>query len=276
MEAHDRSSAAIPDYDQSPLFIKVESGYVRPGGKQGRAKGSNMKTLPSCNFTSFLTLIYKKKKKDMRELTNGSKPVSSPSCHGKSQSSICKKNRKCNIKLQKPIDAALHELSKKSGQSCDFLSFDSEETRRFKSAVMLSKPVDQARVALSIQSERCGHWRRIAVNTIIQLVHAYGVKDETAAHAIALLDRFLAAHLASSEASLIGDKAECYAMSCFLVATKFKDISAPCVSDMVRITRLPWSDEEIVRCEADVLNSIDWALHATTGDDYVPRPPQTA
>jgi hypothetical protein len=117
------------------------------------------------------------------------------------------------------------------------------------------------------------NWRRTAMNTVIQLVHAYRIKDETAAHAMALVDRFLAANLETSSRagvdsasdSGIWDKSDCYAIACFLLATKFKNVSSPCIADLMRIVGTPWPEEVILRCEEEVLSSIGWALHVTTG-----------
>ncbi len=109
------------------------------------------------------------------------------------------------------------------------------------------------------------------MNTVIQLVHAYGASDETAAHAIALLDRFLAVKVdhesedPSIQTSGIWNKADCYAIACYLIATKFKDVCAPCIGDMMCIIRPAWSKELILQCEEEVLSSIGWALHVTTG-----------
>ncbi len=140
-------------------------------------------------------------------------------------------------------------------------------------ATSLSTCVDIARETVCNKLEVCATWRRTATNIIIQLVQAYHVKDETAAHAITLLDRFLAANLERSSLvpfeptsdSEIWDKPGRYAIACFLLATKFKDVCSPCIADLVRMVRPPLLEEQILQCEEEVLSSIGWVLHVTTG-----------
>jgi hypothetical protein len=149
--------------------------------------------------------------------------------------------------------------------SCD-LDQSHEFTQSIDEALKSSRCVDLARETVSKKGDECASWRRTSTNIIIQLVHAYSVTDETAAHAITLLDRFLAANLESSARdSGVWDKPDCYAIACFLLATKFKDVHSPCISDLVRIVRPPRPEELILQCEEEVLSSIGWALHVTTG-----------
>ena len=208
-------------------------------------------------------------------MSNVHKSLCITSCiHKKSRSSINKKSETCGSIPQRRIFVNVMNLSQEIEHSGLFSSFESEAARRYNSAIIMSESLDRARHAIFMNIKSCGRWRQTGANTIIQLVHAYGVKDDTAAHAIALLDRFLAANLANpqdhgagfDEAHLAWNKPECYAIACFLLTTKFRDISAPCIRDMVRIVRPPFPEEEIRRCEVHVLTSVDWALHSATGN----------
>jgi hypothetical protein len=145
-----------------------------------------------------------------------------------------------------------------------------ECSRRMNVALKLSRCVDLAREAISKRIQGCASWRRSGMNIIIHLVHAYGIQDEIAAHSIVLLDRFLAANLEGSaragfDPAGIWGKSSCYAIACFLLATKFKGVCSPCITDLVHIARPPWSEETILQCEEEVLSSISWSLHVTTG-----------
>ena len=164
----------------------------------------------------------------------------------------------------------LAKLQMNAGNS---FSVDSSLARGFDVAVQLSEPIDIARYSVLQAIRWCGTWRRTAIYTILHLADAYNVNNETAAHAMSLLDRFLAANLVESDRFLaIWNKADCFATSCFLLATKFKDVRSPCASDLVRVVRLQWSEEQIELCEGQILCSIDWALHATTGDSSLCKP----
>ncbi len=147
-------------------------------------------------------------------------------------------------------------------------------SQRISAAIELSRSVDLARQSVCENIEACANWRRTAMNTVVHLVNTYGIKDETAAHAMSLIDRFLAANLGASSAradvdsasdSGIWVKSDCYAIACFLLATKFKNVRSPCIEDLMRIVGTPWPEEVILRCEEEVLSSIGWALHVTTG-----------
>jgi hypothetical protein len=142
------------------------------------------------------------------------------------------------------------------------------------SSLKLSNVVDHARELVCKNLGKCASWRRRGMNTVMLLVQRYGAKDETAAHALALLDRFLAANIelishdqktVTIPAGGIRDKADCYAIACYLIATKFKDVCSPCIDDLMRIVRPNWPKEHILQCEERVLSSIDWDLHVTTG-----------
>ena len=188
-----------------------------------------------------------------------------------------------NRKPQSPIRK---KKSSRTKHRCPVLlvnQFPSEDSRltvdeirqlELEECVKLSHLVDRARDLVCDNLDTCASWRRKGMNTVIHLVHAYGPKDETAAHAIALLDRFLAVKVIhksedpivfSTQSGGIWDKADCYAVACYLIATKFKDVCAPCLGDMMCIIRPTWPKELILQCEEEVLSSIGWAIHVTTG-----------
>ena len=145
----------------------------------------------------------------------------------------------------------------------------------------LSGSSDKAR---HILSKELGVWepcRRACISTILLLVDAYQVTDETAAHTIVLLDRFLATQIQDApdiqraesrthRENAFGSKSglkgtdECYAAACFLLATKFREIESPCIRDIARIIAST-CPEKIGLCETEVLECISWELHATTG-----------
>jgi hypothetical protein len=162
--------------------------------------------------------------------------------------------------------ASSNDLEDRGRPNTNDVDQSHEFSQSIDAALKLSRCVDLARETVSKKADECASWRRTSTNIIIQLVQAYSVTDETAAHAITLLDRFLAANLESrARGSEIWGKPDCYAIACFFLATKFKDVCSPCISDLVRIVRPPRPEELILQCEEDVLSSIGWELHVTTG-----------
>ncbi len=145
--------------------------------------------------------------------------------------------------------------------------------RAIKNVVDLSSSVDHAREYVGIRLHVCADWRLEGVTTIQDLVDSYHSKDETAAHAVVLLDRFIAAKLCTSAQPANGvfgstgihHKAECFAIAAFMLATKFKDSASPCLDDLAHLARPPWPKDQIMKCEELVLAAIDWDLHVTTG-----------
>jgi hypothetical protein len=90
---------------------------------------------------------------------------------------------------------------------------------------------------------------------------------------MAILDRFLAA-IILNHGREAGDtkvikscrRAQHVSAACFVLATKFVGSSSPRIEDILRVLQLECSFAEIALCEEEVLKSIDWALHLTTGN----------
>jgi hypothetical protein len=145
----------------------------------------------------------------------------------------------------------------------------------------LSCSSDEAR---NLVAKQLGMWeacRRVCMSTILQLVDAYQVTNEAAAHTIVLLDKFLATQIQDvsvnrrSEFRQLHETAletklclkgmdQCFAAACFLLVTKFREVESPCIRDIARILALN-CPEKIRLCENEVLECISWDLHTTTG-----------
>jgi hypothetical protein len=143
----------------------------------------------------------------------------------------------------------------------------------------LSRSVDIARTKVDSSMHICADWRKKGMETIISLIEVYGTKDETAAHTVTLFDKFLAEKLQKNlqepidipESSGQLEKAEYIAMAVFMLATKFQDTAAPCISDLVQIITPPCLQDQILKCEELVLDAIGWDLHVTTGAALAPH-----
>jgi hypothetical protein len=172
---------------------------------------------------------------------------------------------------------AAREGERRSLSTVDFKAEgrdDTIQTIELEASVVLSPETDHARHIIHCHLDKCSSWRSDSVKIIIALFERYEISDETVTYAITLLDRFLAVNVdtdykrqnqKSKISGGIWDKAECYAIACYLIATKFKDVCAPCIRDLYSIVQPTWPNEFVVQCEEDVLTSIDWALCANTG-----------
>ena len=129
-----------------------------------------------------------------------------------------------------------------------------------------SGPVDCCRSRVGCRPE-AKNARRAGVNVIIELVHAYATQDETAAHAIVLFDRYLSAEISQNRSpDLLCSDIESCAVACFLITTKFREVSSPCLSDLSRLMFGRCTTEQIVASEVEVLTALQWDLCASTGD----------
>ena len=190
-------------------------------------------------------------------------PSRNPTCH---HSEIRKQQQ--NALTQTCISSNHDNVTQNEG------SFKSDMIcKPIKHVVVLSSPVDNARALVSSRIYSCADWRLRGMATIVDMVDSYDVKDETAAHAVTLLDRFIAAQLCTHahqangvfESTAMHDEAECVAIAVFMLATKFKDTASPCLEDLIHIARHPWRKEQILKCEELILLAVDWDLHVTTG-----------
>ena len=139
-------------------------------------------------------------------------------------------------------------------------------------------PPLSAREYLSRNLFRCANWRRTAVNAVIRLIPFYGTHDETAAHAIETLDRFLSCKLKEfqnlpdylynefqSRTDFWKYPDHCGSV-CFLLAVKLKETSCPSVGELVQIVGQGLNAPRLLQFEVEVLTTLEWDLQSTTGD----------
>ena len=133
-------------------------------------------------------------------------------------------------------------------------------------AIEMSLELDKSRAALLTASgtEKIIARRQIGLDKIIHLLNAYQAKDDTVAFAISIFDRWLASDLHNETAAnrVPTDPCECCAMACFLIAMKLREVESPTLQDMAHDG---WSPAHIASCEQEVMFSLDWNVHSTTG-----------
>ena len=135
-------------------------------------------------------------------------------------------------------------------------------------AIEMSLTLDKSREALLTASGNVIASRQIGLDKIIFLRHAYQAKNDTAAFAISIFDRWLALDLDSEtgDNDAPTNTCECHAMACFLIAMKLREVESPALLDM---SQNGWTPAHIVLCEQEVMFSLDWNVHSTTGFDPI-------
>ncbi|KAI3862840.1 hypothetical protein MKW98_008680 [Papaver atlanticum] len=93
---------------------------------------------------------------------------------------------------------------------------------------------------------------------ITEVHHVFKLSPETLYLAIQIIDRYLSAHLVQrKELQLLG-------ISSLLIASKYEEIWAPTVSDLVSISERAYSKEHILGMEKSILAKLGWSLTGPT------------
>ncbi|KAI3850395.1 hypothetical protein MKW92_029895 [Papaver armeniacum] len=100
--------------------------------------------------------------------------------------------------------------------------------------------------------------RMILVDWLVEVHHVFKLSPETLYLAIQIIDRYLSAHLVQrKELQLLG-------ISSMLIASKYEEIWAPTVSDLVSISERTYSKEHILGMEKSILAKLGWSLTGPT------------
>ncbi len=105
-----------------------------------------------------------------------------------------------------------------------------------------------------------------AANTVIDLVRMYRVAPEILIHSVDLFYRFMDVDLLSTEEDVDSlDHPEVFAIACFLISVKFREIHCPSLQDLSKVTKFHCLVEDIQWAEEKVLVAIQWNLNTPTG-----------
>ena len=144
-------------------------------------------------------------------------------------------------------------------------------------AIEMSFEVDKGRAALftALEKGKMTADRQVGVDKILQLLDAYQAKDDTVALAVSIFDRWLASdenerdETAQNDfdkkirdGTAQNDFMQCCATACFLIAMKLREVTSPA---LVHLTNGIWSPAHIASCEIEVMFSLNWNVHSTTG-----------
>ncbi|CAI9779551.1 unnamed protein product [Fraxinus pennsylvanica] len=133
------------------------------------------------------------------------------------------------------------------------ISSDTEEVKK-------EKPVNESRAHdyMDSQPEINEKMRAILVDWLIQVHHKFELSPETLYLTINIVDRYLAVKTTSRrELQLLG-------ISSMLIASKYEEIWAPEVNDLVCISDRAYTNEQVLRMEKRILGELEWNLTVPT------------
>ncbi|KAK4481779.1 hypothetical protein RD792_012690 [Penstemon davidsonii] len=100
--------------------------------------------------------------------------------------------------------------------------------------------------------------RAILIDWLIQVHHKFELNQETLYLTINIVDRYLASKATSRKAlQLVG-------MSAMLIASKYEEIWAPEVDDLVCVSDGTYSNEQVLVMEKKILQQLEWYLTVPT------------
>nr|P34801.1 RecName: Full=G2/mitotic-specific cyclin-2 [Antirrhinum majus]CAA53729.1 mitotic-like cyclin [Antirrhinum majus] len=124
----------------------------------------------------------------------------------------------------------------------------------YKSAENDSRPHDY----MDSQPEINEKMRAILIDWLVQVHYKFELSPETLYLTINIVDRYLASKTTSRrELQLLG-------MSSMLIASKYEEIWAPEVNDLVCISDGSYSNEQVLRMEKKILGALEWYLTVPT------------
>ncbi|KAH9738828.1 cyclin-B1-2 [Citrus sinensis] len=108
------------------------------------------------------------------------------------------------------------------------------------------------------QTEITERMRAILVDWLIDVHQEFELSQETLYLTINIIDRFLSVKVVSRrELQLVG-------MGAMLIASKYEEIWAPEVNDLVRIADNAYSHQEVLAMEKTILRKLEWTLTVPT------------
>ncbi|GFP83818.1 g2/mitotic-specific cyclin-1 [Phtheirospermum japonicum] len=100
--------------------------------------------------------------------------------------------------------------------------------------------------------------RAILIDWLVQVHHKFELSQETLYLTINIVDRYLASKMTlRKELQLVG-------MSAMLVASKYEEIWAPEVNELVCISDRTYSNEQVLMMEKRILGALEWYLTVPT------------
>ena len=107
--------------------------------------------------------------------------------------------------------------------------------------------------------------RGILVDWLVEVGEEYKLLPDTLHLSVSYIDRFLSVNpVTKSRLQLLG-------VSSMLIASKYEEIDPPCVDDFCSITDHTYDKEEVVKMEADILQSLKFEMGNPTVNTFLRR-----
>jgi len=107
--------------------------------------------------------------------------------------------------------------------------------------------------------------RGILVDWLVEVGEEYKLLPDTLHLSVSYIDRFLSVNpVTKSRLQLLG-------FSSMLIASKYEEIDLPCVDDFCSITDHTYDKEEVVKMEADILQSLKFEMGNPTVNTFLRR-----
>lgn len=109
-----------------------------------------------------------------------------------------------------------------------------------------------------VQKDVTPNMRAILVDWLIEVAEEYKLCSTTLYLSISYIDLFLSQNVLNKQ------KLQLLGVSAMLIASKYEEISPPHVEDFCYITDNTYSKQEVVKIEADILNSLKFEMGSPT------------
>ncbi|KAH0694325.1 hypothetical protein KY285_021422 [Solanum tuberosum] len=116
-----------------------------------------------------------------------------------------------------------------------------------------------------VQKDVSATMRGILVDWLVEVSEEYKLLSDTLYLTVSYLDRFLSTNVITRQ------KLQLLGVSSMLIAAKYEEISPPHVEDFCYITDNTYTKEEVVKMEADVLNSLQFEMGNPTVKTFLRR-----
>ncbi|XP_047318793.1 putative cyclin-A3-1 [Impatiens glandulifera] len=116
-----------------------------------------------------------------------------------------------------------------------------------------------------VQKDVTANMRGVLVDWLVEVAEEYNLQSDTLYLSITYIDRFLSLNpLNKQSLQLLG-------VSSMSIASKFEEINPPTLDDFCYITDNTYKKEELVKMEADILNSLKFEVSSPTINTFLRR-----
>nr|XP_043637368.1 G2/mitotic-specific cyclin C13-1-like [Erigeron canadensis] len=116
-----------------------------------------------------------------------------------------------------------------------------------------------------VQKDVTANMRGVLVDWLVEVAEEYKLLPETLYLTISYIDRFLSVNVLNRQ------RLQLLGVSSMLIASKYEEISPPCTEDFCYITDYTYTNQEVVKMEAEVLKSLKFEVGNPTVKTFLGR-----